>query len=144
MGQINLDIITQERHTFQGQVDAVTAPATMGEVTILPGHIPLFTKLNPGELKLLSKGRWQILAIAGGFMDVAPKNSVTILADSAARIEEINVAKAEAAKRKAEETLKQQQLSQKEYAVATSQLRRAVLELNVARKYRRRTQLPSE
>ncbi len=134
---INIEIITQEGPVFKGDATAVTAPASLGEVTILPNHIPLFTKLDPGELKIFNKGRWQILATAGGFMDVAPKGEITILADSAVRIEEINVARAEAAKRKAQEALKQK-LSHKDFALAEADLRKAVLELKVARKHRGR------
>jgi len=144
MDHLQLDIITQEKPTFSGTVEAITAPASEGEVTILPKHIPLFTKLAPGEVKILQKDRWTNLAVAGGFMDVAPGSQVTILADSAVRIEEINVAKAEEAKQKAEARLKEQKLSKREFALATADLRRAVLELHVARKYRRRSQLPGE
>lgn len=144
MKSISLEVVTQEKPVYSGEVEAISAPASEGEVTILPDHIPLFTKLTAGELRLLSRGRWQILAVAGGFMDVAPKGVVTILADSATRIEEINVAKAEAAKSSAQQKLKQQKLSEHDFARISSDLRRAVLELDIARKHRRRTQLPSE
>lgn len=143
MSHLHLDIITQENPVFSDVVDAVTAPATEGEVTILPHHLPLFTKLNPGEVKILRSDRWTNLAVAGGFMDVAPNSQVTILADSAIRVEEINIARAEEAKKKAEERLKQG-LSDRDFALASADLRRAVLELNVARKRRPRTQLPNE
>ncbi len=144
MDQLHLDIITQEKSVFQGDVDAIVAPATEGEVTILPHHIALFTKLHPGEIKLLAHGRWQILASAGGFMDVSPQNKVTILADSAVRAEEINLAKAEAAKRRAEERLREK-LDDKEYAVVEADLRKVIIELKVARKHRAGgQQLPGE
>lgn len=142
MAQLTLEIITQEKPVFEGQADAITAPATEGEITILPGHIPLFTKLNPGELKILNNNKWQVLAVAGGFMDISAKSVVTILADSAVRVEEINIAKAETAKRRAEENLKKQ-LSEHEFSLASADLRRVIFELKVARKHRRRTQLPS-
>lgn len=135
---ITIEIITQEGPVFKGTAQAVTAPASLGEVTILPGHIPLFTKLDPGEVKIFTKGRWQVIATAGGFMDVAPQSLITILADSAVRVEEINLAKAEAAKHKAQVALKKQDLSQKEFALAEADLRKAVLELKVARKHRGR------
>ena len=141
--QINLDVITQEKQVFSDTVAAVTAPASEGEVTILPEHVPLFTKLKPGELRILRNGRWQVLAVAGGFMDVAPKGKVTILADSAVRVSEINLVKAESAKRRAQKELKNQKLSAKELSIATSNLRRATLELGVARKYRRRASNPA-
>lgn len=139
MAELTLDIVTPEGPVFSGRVQAVTAPASMGQVTILPGHIPLFTKLDPGELKVLVQNRWQIMASAGGFMDVAPKNHLTILADSAIRVEEINLARAEAAKRAAEEDLRKG-LPEKEYVQISAQLRRATIEIHLARKYHRRVQ----
>lgn len=143
MPELTLDIVTQEGPVFSGRAQAVTAPASLGQVTILPGHIPLFTKLNPGELKVLVQGRWQIMATAGGFMDVAPKNHLTILADSAVRVEEINLAKAEAAKKAAEDDLRKG-LPEHEYVQVTAQLRRATIEIQTARKYHRRSEIPRE
>lgn len=136
MKTISLEIITQEKEIFSGAVAAVTAPGTDGELTVLPDHIPLFTRLKPGTLRFLHNNRWQTLVIAGGFMDVAPRSQTTVLADSAVRVEELNIAKAEAAKRRAEEDLKKD-LSKKDYAKVTASLRRAVIELDLARKYRR-------
>ena len=141
--QIALEIVTQERPVLQDRVEAIIAPASEGEVTILPGHTTLFTKLKPGELRLFKNNRWQVLAVAGGFMDVAPQDKVTILANSAVRVEEINIAKAEAAKHRAEAELKRN-LSAKEFTLASSDLRRAAIELQTARKYRRRQSLPGQ
>jgi len=141
MDKLKLDIITQEKKVYQDEVDSVTAPASEGEVTILPRHIPLFTRLNPGEITLKKGSQETHIVVTGGFMDVSFPNKVTILADAAARAEEIDVKKAEEAKRRAEELL-EQKLSRQEMLVVEASLRKAVLELKVARRTRRRSHTP--
>lgn len=130
---IDLEIITQEKHLLTAKVDQITAPAVAGEVTILPDHIPLFTKLDDGLITYRIGQETHEYAILGGFMDVAPNSKVTILADSAIRADEINLAKAEEAKTKAEEIMKTKQ-SDVEFKLAEASLRKALLELKVAKK----------
>jgi len=131
---LNLEIITQEKKVFADQVHLVLAPSTQGQIGILPGHIGLLTKLDPGELFILKGPKMTVLAVTGGFLDVHD-NKVVIMADSAVRVDDISIAKVEAAKKQAEESLKQK-LSTREFALAEAGLRRAVLELKVARKRR--------
>lgn len=130
---LTLDIITQEKQVLSETVDALVAPAVMGEVTILPSHIPLFTKLNDGVVKIKKGSVWSEFAVSGGFMDVGPSGTVTILADSATRSDDINLAATEAAIAAAQETMKNKQ-SEIEYKMAESSLRKALLELKVVRK----------
>ncbi|OGV95829.1 ATP synthase F1 subunit epsilon [Microgenomates group bacterium RBG_16_45_19] len=140
--QLKLDIITQEKHLLSDTVDQITAPAATGEVTILPNHIPLFTRLNDGIIRY-RKGTTAIeYAVLGGFMDVAPGSHVTILADSAIRSADINLAKAEAAKAKAEAALQNKQ-SEVEFKLAEAALRKALLELKAARRHHGSNPLPS-
>lgn len=131
--KLTLQVITQEEHLLTEIVDAVTAPAIEGEVTILPHHISLFTKLEAGELVYQKAGHKISYVVSGGFMEVAGGNTVTILADSAINSERINIAKAEEAKKRAEELLKEK-TSQRELLLAEADLRRAIMELKVARK----------
>lgn len=140
MAKINLDIITQERHVLSEVVDQVTAPAVIGEVTILPGHIPLFTKLDDGIIRIKTGDKVDELAVLGGFMDVGPNNTVTIMTDAAIRADDVNLVKTEEAKAKAEEALQNKQ-SEVEFRQAESSLRKALLELKVAN--RRRSQSTS-
>ena len=91
-------------------------------------------------MKIFVNGKWQVLATAGGFMDVAPHGKVTILADSAVRVEEINLAKVEAAKKRAENELKRD-LSSLDFIRVSSDLRRSLIELKSARKHRHRIKL---
>jgi len=136
--QLHLEIITQEKKVFDDQVDIVLAPAYEGQIGILPHHISLLTKLQSGELYIVKGPSMTILAITGGLLDVND-NKVTIMADDAVRADEIDMAKAEAAKRKAESALKEQ-LSERDFAVAQADLRKAILELKVVKKRRYRPQ----
>ena len=138
--KLQLHVLTQEREVFKDTADIILAPAYDGQVGILPGHIGLLTKLSGGELYIISGASMAVLAITGGMMDVH-NNQVTIMADSAVRADEIDVAKVEAAKDKAEESLKVK-LSARDFAIAESSLRKAVLELKVARK--RHAKVPYE
>lgn len=132
----SFEIITPEKVVFKDDVDEVIIPTTTGEVTILPNHISLLTQIAPGELTIKKAGKDQYLAVTGGFLEVA-KNIVTLLADYAVRSEEIEVAKAQEAQKRAEK-LMQEKTSDRDFAMAESQFKRALLELKVASKRRRK------
>lgn len=119
------------------EVDLILAPTYDGQIGILPGHIGLLTRLGSGELFIINGPSINVLAVGGGLLDVH-SDKVTVMADSAARAEEIDIAKVEAAKKKAEEAL-EAKLSERDFAVAEADLRKAVLELKVARKRHKRT-----
>lgn len=130
-----LEIITPEKIVFQGQTDMVVAPGTEGVIGVLPGHIPLFSRLEPGELKIIREGKKNIfIALAGGFIQVQPEK-VTILADTATRAESINEAKVLEARKKAESLLAKK-VSDVEFAKAEASLRKALAELRVAQHQR--------
>jgi F-type H+-transporting ATPase subunit epsilon len=141
--KLKLEIITQEKHLLTQEISQITAPALMGEVTILPGHIPMFTRLSDGILRIKDGKDESEFAILGGFMDVGPNNKVTILADSAFRASDINIAKAEEARQRAEEALKSK-AGEVDFKQAEASLRRAMLELKVARRLRTRQTPGSE
>jgi F-type H+-transporting ATPase subunit epsilon len=132
--KLHLEVITQEREVFKDEVDLILAPGHEGQIGILPGHIGLLTKLQSGELYIIKGASITILAIMNGLLDVN-RDNVTVMTDSATRAEEIDIAKVEAAKAKAEEALKEM-LSDRDYAIIQSNLRKAVLELKVVRKHR--------
>lgn len=131
---LNLSIVTQESEAVNAEVDSVTAMTTTGEVTILPGHIPLMTKLADTEFIYRIKGTEYSFAVTGGFLNVEPGNKIVVLADSAVRREEINEAKAEEARKRAEATMQQEKLSATEMFIAEGDLRKAILQLKVARR----------
>jgi len=131
MSKLSLSIISQEGPLLTTEVDQVNAPAEMGEVTILPGHIPLFTKLRDGVVIIKTDGKEEEFAIVGGFMDVGPNSQITILSDAAVRAGDINIAKAQEAVKRAEEDMKVK-ASEISFKEAEASLRKALLELRVA------------
>jgi len=134
MAGIHCEIITAERVAFKGDVDMVVAPGIDGQLGILPHHAPLMTALTIGELVLHKAGQEDtIMAIGGGFMEVGPKH-VTVLADSAERAEEIDEARAEAARRRAETTMAQARAEQEDFIKAEAALRRSLLRLKIAKR----------
>ena len=138
MTTTRLDIVTAERVVFSDEVDIVVAPGIEGQLGILPHHAPLMTMLQPGEL-LIRKGREEFyLAISGGFLEVRP-DRVVILADAAERVEEIDIARAEEAKRRAQERLSRP-IPEVDAARTEAALHRALMRLEVARRRKRRPQ----
>ena len=102
---MQLDIVSAEAEIFSGEVNAVIAPAIMGDVGIYPNHTPLVTQLKPGELKIEVDGQPdQHIYVSGGMLEVHP-DIITVLSDTAVRAEDLDEAKALEAKQKAEEAL---------------------------------------
>ncbi len=129
-----LSIVTAERTVLNEEADMVIAPGAAGDLGILARHEPLLTTLKPGELRVLQNGQWDYLAVAGGFMQVDPRG-VTVLADAAERVEEIDVARAEEARRRAETNLQSAQDVQAR-AEAQAALLRAIARIGVLERRR--------
>jgi len=101
---VPLRVVSVERSLFEGDVDFIVATGAEGELGILPRHAPLMTILKPGALKIKQGGEEQLLFVGGGFLEVLP-DRVTVLADVAEHAEEISIASAEEARRRAQEKL---------------------------------------
>jgi F-type H+-transporting ATPase subunit epsilon len=112
-------------------VDQVNAPTKDGRVGILPRHMPLLTVLTEGELSIIKGGVRTEFAVFGGFMEVLP-DRVTILADACDRSDEIDLERAEDAKRRAEERLASRKSNQ-DMALAEADLRRALMQIKMAK-----------
>jgi F-type H+-transporting ATPase subunit epsilon len=140
MSSLKLDIVTAERVVYSADVDIVIAPGTAGQLGILPHHAPLMTILEAGELVVRRGGEEESLAISGGFLEVRP-DRVIVLADSAERADEIDVARAEAARKRAEERLKEGRAVGLDESRAEAALQRAVARITVADKMKRRRKL---
>ena len=125
---IHVDIVSAEKEIFSGLVEAVFASAVMGEVGIYPRHTPMLTRLKPGEVRVLVKGKEEQFYVSGGMLEVQP-HVVTILADTAMRAADVDEAAALAAKEDAERALKDrdtkidQAEAQAKLAEAMAQLR---------------------
>lgn len=131
-----LEIITPEKVVYKDEVDEVVAPTINGEIAILPKHINLLTQINPGEL-IIKKGSVQhYLAITGGFLEI-DDNKISILADYAIKAQDIEVVKAQEAKKRAEKIM-EEKVSDNDLRIAQGEIIKAILELKVATKHKRR------
>ncbi len=136
MAKLKVDVVSQERVVFSGEADMVVAPGVLGTLGILPHHAPLLTALEVGELRIKRDGEEISVAVSGGFMEVR-SNKVIVLADTAERAEEIDTARAEAARERAERLLREKP-DGVDLAAIEGALRRSRIRLKVARRRRRR------
>jgi F-type H+-transporting ATPase subunit epsilon len=133
---IRCDIVSQDRQVFSGEADMVIVPGIQGEMGILPNHAPLLSTLKFGILRVRYMGQEQIFTIAGGVIEVQP-DLITVMADAAENVQEIDINRAEAAKRRAEEILKQGPPPDSDaYLKIESALRRSNLRLDAVKRYR--------
>ena len=134
---IRCEIVSQDRTVFEGDVDIVVIPGTDGEMGILPNHAPLLSTIRLGVIRVRQAGQEQLFTITGGLVEVQP-TIVTILADAAEDIAEIDIARAEEAKRRAEQRLAEGlPLNTEAHLAAEAALHRSTLRLEVARRYGR-------
>jgi F-type H+-transporting ATPase subunit epsilon len=140
MATFKLEIVTAERMVFSDEVSALIAWGLEGQLAILPHHAPLMTMLQPGDLMIRKDKEEDYLAISGGFLEVRP-DKVIILADACERVDEIDIARAEEAKKRAQETLKAGPLTA-DAAAAEAALRRSIARLKVAERKRRKPMGP--
>ncbi len=134
---MHVEVVTAERELYSGEADMVIAPGSEGELGILPRHAALLTTLKVGEMRVRLGAAEEPFFVSGGFLEVSD-NVVTVLAETAERAEEIDEARAEAARRSAQERLQQAQ-SDVERAELEGALERAVARLRVAEVTRRRS-----
>ena len=134
---IRCEIVSQDRTVFQGDVDIVVLPGAAGEMGILPHHAPVLAILKYGIIKIRRDGREELFTVAGGMAEVQP-DIVTILADAAENVEDIDITRAKAAKKRAEEALANLKPEDHDaYLRMEAALRRSNLRLDVARRYRK-------
>jgi len=134
---IRAEIVSQDRIVYQGDADIVVLPGVEGVMGILPNHSPLLTTLQFGIITVRSKSEEFFFTVAGGIAEVQP-DQVTVLADAAENVAEIDVTRAEAAKQRAEEMLKEGiPPDQDRYLKIQAALRRSSLRIDAARRYQR-------
>ena len=128
---LRLRIVTPERQMLDEEVDEITAPGTAGEFGVLPNHVPFLSSLQPGRLLYKQKGQTHTLVIGGGFAEVSD-NIMTVLADSAEAVQEINVERAQVALKKAEESLRTLSPTEPTFAEVDAARRRAQVRIEIA------------
>ena len=136
--KINLQIITPEKIAYKDKADQITLPTGDGEITILANHIPLISTMKHGELVIKNEGKEIPMAVCNGFIEVR-RNCIIIMTDIAERVEEIDEKKAEEAKEKAKDLLKEKdRMSDVAFADATALLEKSLARIRVARRRKRR------
>ena len=131
-----LSIVVPGVAPVERQAESVTLPGLLGQFTVLPNHAPLLTMLKPGEIKVARDGEESFIAVSGGFMEVMPEK-VTILADTAERLDEIDIERAEAALKAAQERIASAPVDMDLHRALAS-LRRSQARIKVARRRRNR------
>jgi F-type H+-transporting ATPase subunit epsilon len=133
---IRCEIVSQDRMIFEGDADIVVLPGSSGEMGILPNHAPLLTTLDFGIIKVRHQGREELFTVAGGVAEVQP-TIVTVLADAAENVREIDVARAQEARDRAEAFLQEGPPPDTDaYLRMEAALRRSKLRLDAVRRFR--------
>lgn len=135
MNLINFQLVTPEKKVLSQELISLSCPTTLGQITILPGHIPLVATLVPGELHAKTTNDDIYLHVSGGFIEVQKGNNVIVLADAAEHHFEIDIKRAEEAKIRAEKALKEAKISEEEYAQVAASLEKSLSRLNIKRKH---------
>ncbi len=132
---IHCEIVSQDRIVYQGNPDIVVLPGEGGEMGVLPNHAPLLSVLRFGVIRVRSGGESQYFTVAGGVVEVQP-DQVTVLADAAENVQEINLQRAEEARKRAEELLKEGVGKDTDsYLQIQAALKRSNLRLDAARRF---------
>lgn len=140
-GKINFEITTPEKVVYSDQIDEVVLPTPNGEIGILPNHIPLVSLLSAGEIRVKKGDDVTYMAVSGGFIEVRP-DKVIVLADTAEQAEEIDEAKAEEARKKAQELSREKRADAREFAALSAKIEKELARLKVAKRRRRRKEPP--
>jgi len=142
MKTLHFQIATPERVVFEApEVTSITLPTKMGEVTILPDHLPIVSSLVPGEVRVTVGGQQVSMAVSGGFIEVRP-GKVVVLADTAERAEEIDEQRAEEARERARKLMQKERVAEEtDFAALTAKLEKELARLKVVRKHRERSSL---
>lgn len=135
---LKFKIVTPEKIIYEDSIFQVSIPTMDGEITVLPNHIPLVSVLKAGELKIKDKEGEHHIAVAGGFLEVRGNNEIIILADNAERAEEIDIQRAEEARKRAEERIKAAEKEQNiDFARLQATLDREMNRIRVGKKYKK-------
>jgi len=134
---VQIDVVSAEESIFSGEAEFVVAPAKMGEVGIYPNHAPMITTLKSGSLKikLADKKEEHLIYVSGGILEVQP-GIITVLSDTAIRAKDLDESKASAAKKAAEEAMKNKS-SDVDYAKAQTELSEAIAQIQAIENLRK-------
>lgn len=134
--QLQLRVVSQEKELLAGAVDSITIPTASGEITILPGHVALFSQVKLGMMTVRRGETEQFVVVSDGFLNIAPNNQVVVMIDSGVLDRDISLQAAEKAVKAASETMTKT-VDQRELMMAEASLRRALLEVQIANRTRK-------
>ncbi len=132
---INFEIATPEKVVYKDTVAQITLPTQLGEITILPNHLPLLAAVRPGVIRLIKDGAEKFLTVGEGFLQVNKGNRVLLLAENSETAEELDLERAERAKQRAQELMKQKSLQDVDYVGLAVKMERELARLKVARRH---------
>ena len=137
--KLHFALITPEREVLKEDIDSISLPTPMGEITVLPGHIPLVANIASGMMTIRRNGTEEYIAVTGGFLEIKRGDTLIILADSADRAEEIDLEKVEEARERARKVLEEKRFVDDVSSVsAVAALERELARIKVARHHRSR------
>ncbi len=137
---IRCEIVSQDRLVYEGDADIVIVPGSLGEMGILPGHAPLLSSLDMGVIRVKTEESEEVFTVTGGFIEVQP-DIVTIMADAAENVEDIDINRAEKAMERASQLLEEYSTADVEdYMRVQAALRRSNLRLKAVEQHRKRGQ----
>ncbi|NBT34360.1 MAG: F0F1 ATP synthase subunit epsilon [Betaproteobacteria bacterium] len=131
---MRVDVVSAEARIFSGEAEFVALPGEQGELGILPGHTPLISRVRAGAVRIQKDGQEELVFVSGGILEVQPK-AVTVLADTAIRGHDLDEAKAEEARKRAQEALANRSTDM-DFAAAQAELSEALAQLNLLRRLR--------
>ena len=132
---MHFEIATPEKVIYKAEIDKLSVDTEMGQITILPGHIPLVASLVPGEMTIVSGSKSEPYAVTGGFIEVRAGDKVVILADAAEHVREIDEKRAKEASERAKKAMEGLHVDDVKFAEASAALERSLSRLRIARKH---------
>ncbi len=136
--QMNFKIVTPDGVIYEDAVDSVSLPTLNGEITVLPHHIPLISVIKIGEIRIVKDSNEFGIAVSSGVLEVQESNELIVIADTAERAEHIDIERAEAARKRAEELMKQEVFEDdRQFAMMQAQMEKEMARIRVGKKYRK-------
>jgi len=132
---LTFEIATPEKVVYKDKVTQITLPTQLGEITILPNHLPLMAAVVPGVIKLIKDGVEKFLAVGEGFLQVKKGNRVLLLAENSETAEEIDLDRADRARARAQELMKQKSAADLDYTALAGKLERELARLKVVKRH---------
>ena len=138
MSTIHFQLVTPEKTVLAKELTSLSCPTTLGQITVLPGHIPLVATLVPGELVAKNGPEESFINVSGGFVEVRPENQVVVLADAAEHHYESDEQRAQTAMERAKKALAERTVSGEDYAKVAASLEKSLMRLHITRKHAHR------